>query len=286
MADPQATLERIIAQQQSWAEQLQLELADGENVRHVADNLFLPPRPETQQALIDGHAYGVGNEAKPGPLHALHSHHALACNFFESWHGRASHPLDPIPTPDADASDADARDTASVPNEIAVAEQIQLEPGERSVAADIVIRRGTTRPTAVVACFTEGYGDVDPRLPAAPSEYAGLWNDLPGCHGLAKDLRANPRRFRRIPAGRILELGLALHRRHGPRGARLVHIWYDTSGPTAREQRHEANRLRMRIGGEIDFSSVTWQSLFLAILDHPASDPHQIDYLARRYFAH
>jgi hypothetical protein len=285
MADPQAKLEGIIEQQQSWADQLRIELANGGNVRDVSDNLFLPLHAETRRALLEGSACGFGDERKPDPLHALHSSQALACNFFEPWRGQASSPLDLIAPLDANAPDSDALEPASAPCEIVVAEQLPLGPHELTVAADVVIRSDTTRPAAVVACFTEGYDDVDTRLPAAPSEYAGLWSDLPGCRGLAEDLHANPRRFRRIPAGRILELALALHQRHGSRGARLVHLWYDTSGRTAREQRQEADRLRMRIGGEVDFASITWQTLFLAMLDHPASDPRQIDYLAHRYFA-
>ena len=172
------------------------------------------------------------------------------CNFLEYWRSRDLEPL-------ASACGADL-----------LSERLGFAPGEptgvgdRVAHGDLLFEGQGARPTTVVTSFAERCGAHGDALPAAYFETSGAWGPLYGCRNLALGLSANPNRFECLPVGRMLEIALALTRRNGVRGFRLLYLWSEGRDSLARQHRAEIDRFRMRAGGEIDFKARSWQHVF------------------------
>jgi hypothetical protein len=150
----------------------------------------------------------------------------------------------------------------------------------------VLLDQGAAGATAVCALFTEPFTDVDPRVAhGAPGEDDPLWRELPGCALLARDLRVNPRRYRHLAAGRLLDVALGMTRRFGRHGFRLAVLWYDAGGRASRRLRTELDRLRMRIGGEVDLVATSWQGLLAPLRATPTAHGPYTRRLEARYFA-
>ena len=154
-----------------------------------------------------------------------------------------------------------------------------------SVALDLVLEGAGARPTAVFTSFAELYERPAHDLDAALVESPEAWSALSGCRDLARDLRANPTRFTHLPVTRLLEWVVALTHRYGPRGFRLVALWYDLADERARQIRRELDRLRMRIGGEVDVVALTWQTLCERLAYSGDLRGAHAAYLGERYLA-
>ena len=271
--DGTAHARRVIrAQQRSWAESRGIELDDDGLVGEAAANLLAPLSAETERQLSQDPTRPLGEPGKPGALLRVDSTCALLCNVFDHWRDRQLGVM-------AGLCGADPRSTA-------LHFRPELAGGARR--PDLLLAPGDgdngARPTAVIASFCEPYGDVDRSPPSSPEDDPGRWGGLPGCAHLARDLRNNPDRFHTLAVGGIVDCAAALHQRFGARGFRLLYLWYPVEGAAADRHREELDRLRLRIGGEIDFEVRSWQGLFASLQSRYREDTGYAAYLAARYF--
>jgi hypothetical protein len=69
-------------------------------------------------------------------------------------------------------------------------------------------------------------------------------------------------------------------------GFGIYYLYYDWSGPAAREHRKEIERFAARVGAELDFRALSYQALFLRLQQSAAAaDRDYLTYLQARYFS-
>lgn len=273
-------LHRILEGQRAFARRREIRLSESGHTPDLRANLFREPAPETLRELEAGARRPLGDGSKPCDLQLLESSAALICNVFEA--GRDD-PGDLAAACGGDAHASCMRFCEDVGSESLPCEVDVLFGVRDSTPPD------DTRPTAVLASYTEPYRSARPfrdpanRVPSEWLEARELWNALPGCRGLALDVRATPRRYEHLAVAELLTVAASLTRRHGHRGFRLVHLWYEIPGRAANAYRRDLDRFRHRVGGEIDFRTLTWQSLYEALAGGENAAPDQLKYLRDRY---
>ncbi|HEM46924.1 MAG TPA: hypothetical protein ENO23_07755 [Alphaproteobacteria bacterium] len=277
MSDAPAIHYALLVGQRAWAEACEIDVDDAGRVLRWHDNLLAPPSSGTLVDLETAGAGAAGQAGKPGRLHELGSGLVLAANVLDPWRDR----------PDALARQAPVLGGSA--GSLRFATHLELGSSQTALhrSVDVLLESRSGPATAVIPLFCEPFGDVDPRPHDALVRDAALWNGLHGCALLARDLQANPRRFRRLAAGRVLETALGMSRRFGHHGFRIVVLWYDAGGRATRRLRHEIDRLRMRIGGEVELLATSWQSLFRRLCGPGSASPADGRYtrsLQARYF--
>ncbi len=257
--------------QRKWAAALEIDFDEGDHCASIEANLFQPLSPEAEEQLQASRLRPFGDADKPSPLAWLHSTVALCCNVFEPWRNASS--LAPL----SESLRADAglmRWRLSAP----------IGEGASIAEADVLFEGEDARPTAIVAGHLEPYlGEGAPREGLPCDEDRRGWSMLPGCRNLALDLRANPRRRRRLPLARLLLLALSMTERFGVRGHRLLYLHTPCPGRPGRELEREIRHLRMRIGGEVDFAAMSWPALISAIAERAPEERRYSNYLRARY---
>ena len=277
MPDVHAIYAQLMARQRAWADSREIEIdADGRLARWD-ENLLSPASSRTRAELAGGSpACSVAHD-KPGRLHDLGSGLALAANVFEPWRASPEDLASRVP------------ELGRAFSRIGFATQLPLhasdDSGEDLVAdVDVLLDGAPAGATAVVPLFSEPFTDVDPRVRDLLARDASRFGELPGCALLARDLHSNPRRFRRLAVGRVLETALAMSRRFGRHGFRIAVLWFDAGGRASRQIQAELDRLRMRIGGEVDLSATSWQALCERLHEAPSQDHRYTRSLQARYF--
>lgn len=277
MSDAPAIHDALLARQRAWAEACEIDVDDAGRVVRWRDNLLAPPSSGTLADLEAAGGGAAGAADKPGRLHELGSGLVLAANVLDPWRDR----------PEELARHAPVLGGAAGPLRFATKLAVGSSDTALHQSVDLLLDAPSGPATAVIPLFCEPFSDVDPRVHDALVRDASLWNGLHGCALLAGDLHANPRRFRRLAAGRVLETALGMSRRFGRHGFRIAVLWYDAGGRATRRLRHEIDRLRMRIGGEVELLATSWQSLFRRLCG-PGSAGHGEDRYTRslqaRYF--
>lgn len=90
--------------------------------------------------------------------------------------------------------------------------------------------------------------------------------------------------FRQLDAAQLLKhaLGLAKHR---PGRFALHYVYYDVPCPAAAAHRRELELFAERVGPELSFKALTYQSLFAALCAQADVDTQYLAYLGARYCA-
>jgi hypothetical protein len=69
-------------------------------------------------------------------------------------------------------------------------------------------------------------------------------------------------------------------------GIGIYYLYYDWTGPAAREHRREIAHFAGRVGVELGFQSLSYQELFARLRQSAVPiDPDYLAYLQARYFA-
>ncbi|MBV8063782.1 MAG: hypothetical protein JOY51_09305 [Nevskia sp.] len=269
---------RILAQQKAWAQAAGLHIVASGYLESVDANLRLPMSPETRAAFEAGEAAELKDFPRhPAKLRALFSSAALVINVFDHWTTRDAAPLLAALGVEGRASrlEYEARfpiSTEGTPPNLDLA--ITLEGG---------------RCIGIESKFTEWH---TPRRPAKirfKDKYfpAGLklWTDrgLPACQALAEELQDGRSRYRFLYATQLLKhaLGMATQCRAG---IGLLYLYYEWSGPAAREHRRELEHFAARAGAELDFRWLSYQELYRRLRETGGVDAAYLDYLGARYF--
>jgi len=295
---------RILETQATWARSQDLEIGDSRHTPDLRSNLFAPLPDGVRGELEQSRRHPLGDVArdveggKPGDLQLLESTLALVCNLFAPGGGGATTGAL------AETCGGDSRTgrmrvcptVGTAASGLSAEVDVLFETASPAASSNDDAGAGDDvgRPTAVIASYAEPYRSPRPRREPAnrvSSEWlepSGIWEALPMCRRLALDLRASPRRFEHVGAAELLLAGVSMTTQYGYRGFRLVHLWYDGGGAAAAKYRSELDRFRFRVGGELDFRSLTWQQLYaqLAEAGRDGSGPldgARLQYLQGRY---
>lgn len=269
-------LREISEQQTRWAELREIDVDAHGATRRIEDNLFEALSARARQAFARDPQSPLGERGKPAELMRLDSTQALVSNLFDYWCERPCEPLSRAIGLEAD--DAKLEFAPLLPRHAASDALVR--------AADVLIRSEKARPVAVLADFAEPYRPGGPSRGHMFSGHSapGVWGTLHGCRSLAQDRAANASRFRRLDVPRLLERGLALSTHFGSRRFRMLQLWYEIPGHASLQMRREIDRFRMRVGGEIDFVSLTWQQFFAQLRAQCGEHLGYAAYAQSRYF--
>ena len=271
---------RILARQKQWALGAGLQVIAPGYLESVAANLHRPMSPRTLAAFQAEEAAELKDYPRyPAKLRALFSSAALVLNLFEHWTGRDAAPL------------LRALDIAGTVQGIDFEARFPISAEGTPPNVDVAIRLAGGRCIGIESKFTEWH---TPRRPAKirfkdkyfPGDLK-LWNSrgLPACQALAEEIQDGRTRYRFFYATQLLKhaLGMATQ---CPGGIGIYYLYYDWSGPAAREHRKEIERFAGRVGAELGFQSLSYQELYRRLRQSATPiDSGYLDYLRDRYFA-
>ncbi|HWY25521.1 MAG TPA: hypothetical protein VNX47_11415, partial [Nevskia sp.] len=158
---------------------------------------------------------------------------------------------------------------------------------------DLAISLAGGRCVGIECKFTEWQV---PRRPAKirfkdkyfPAELK-LWTDrgLPACQALAEEIQDGRTRYRFFYATQLLKhaLGMATQCRDGiGPNIGLYYLYYEWTGPMAREHSREIEHFAARVGAELGFQWLSYQELNRRLRQTGGIDTAYLDYLEARYF--
>lgn len=270
---------RIVSQQKAWAQAAGLRVIAPGYLESVDANLRRPMSPGMRAAFEAGEAAELKDYPRyPAKLRALFSSAALVVNVFEHW---TLH--DPAPL-------LAALGIAGTARRMAFEERFPISAEGTPPNVDVAIELDDGRCIGIESKFTEWH---TPRRPAKirfkekyfPAELE-LWKDrgLPACQVLAAEIQDGRTRYRFFYATQLLKHALGMATRH-PGRIGIHYLYYEWSGPMAREHRKEVERFAERVGAELDFRWLSYQELYARLrASAAATDTEYLAYLEARYF--
>ena len=277
-----AALDGILQRQRAWAKDIDREEP------HYADyvlaqdgNLFQPLKAPT---LADFQK-GSGGEFKrrrhkktgaifPPKFNALKSSSVLVCNVFDNWRGGG----------EALVGEAlNCQPHAMVEMEF----EAQFENGvsPRPCNLDLALHAKDGWVCAVEGKFTEPLGRKSPLksqyLPQLPQPTPWKSAGLKNCDTLAREHSE----YTLLDVPQLLKHILGLHRTLKGRDAfRLTYLYYDFEGELGQKHADEVKQFKDTIDGEIDFASMTYQTLVPRMKELSNGKPEKyFSYLKDRY---
>ncbi len=269
---------RILGQQKEWAQSVGLRIIAPGYLESVDANLRQPMQPATLAAFQAGEAAELKDFPRfPAKLRALFSSAALVVNVFDHWTTRDAAPL-------LAALGLDGHAT-----ELAYEARFPISTEGTPPNVDLAIALAGGRCIGIESKFTEWHLPRRPAKIRFKDKYfpAGheLWSErgLPACQALAAEIQQGRTRYRYLYATQLLKhaLGMATQCRAG---FGLCYLYYEWSGPAAREHRRELEHFAGRAGAELDFRWLSYQELYRRLRAGGAVDPAYLDYLGARYF--
>jgi len=265
-----------IERQRRWLVRRGHELDDAGRLLDWRDNLIVPLGEGRRRELRASGALpapGPGREdPKPVALHEPHATEALVVNL-----------LAPVLDADRRGDAADALGARPYEHATLGGRLRPLHDGADPVPLAFALRGAA--PTFALARFCEPWAAGGPARRLLAAELASEpWRGLWSCRGLAIDLCERPGRLASLDVASLLRAALRLQRDHGPRGFRLLYLWYDHGDASARRQRDAIDRFRVRAGGEIDFVAHRFQDVFAALATRDLLAAAHRTTLADRYF--
>ena len=270
---------RIVEQQKEWALGAGLRVIASGYLESVDANLRQPMAPRTLAAFQAEEAAELKDFPRyPAKLRALFSSAALVVNVFEHWVGRDAAPL------------LSALDIEGSARHIDFEARFPISPDGTPPNVDVSIALADGRCIGIESKFTEWHVPRRPAKIRFKDKYfpdgAKLWTSrgLPGCQELAEELQDGRTRYRFFYATQLLKHALGMATQCSG-GISIYYLYYDWSGPAAREHRREIERFASRVGAELGFQALSYQELFarLRLSDAPV-DADYLAYLETRYF--
>jgi hypothetical protein len=262
--------------QRRWAEGAGVDHDAHGYVRVLAANLRAPLGVDTLAEIERGSEL-TPYRTRPARLWSLASSAALVLNVFAYWRGRDTAPLvaalglpagspvlhfeEPLPT--------------GLEGDPPMADVLLRWPSGQVAAIESKLGEWLVRRPRNKAVFKRKY--------FPPGE--GVWAaaGLPVCQALAADIDSGRERYRWLHAAQLLKHALGLARFGAPAWT-LVYLYYDWPGREAAEHAAEIGRFAERIGAELRFRALSYQTLFAALRCEDSLDAEYRDYLERRYF--
>ena len=269
--------EQVIYQQGKWARARGLR----RNSLTLEENLFQPLNAETRADFEAGGLAELGSAGNPGRMQAVFSSSALVCNVFDYWRSRFLR----------GESLAVLTNALGAPSPI---KQMQFEQAYRTGLGGtpprlhVVLRSDEATPFLIETKFVgPGHDTGDVGTKDYFPNNGELWGKygLPRCEALARRMYADQEQFDRLDVLQLLNHILGAVNTF-QKNFTLLYLWYDFPSYDAAGHRAEVETFMLRLNGEIDFRSMTYQELFKKIRVAPNVDEKYIAYLADRYFYH
>lgn len=274
-----STRETLLALQRRWAEDANIAVDGRGYVTSYAANLWIP-LSLAAKASFD---LGSGSElrdgkTRPAKMRALHSSSALAVNVFDYWSVRD-------PTPLLQALEVGA---ATEPLHFEAQFPTGLEGKPPNL--DVAIRLASGITFAIESKYCEWLTPKSMSKPPFKAKYFApipdLWRrvGLPECQSLADDVQGKGERFVYLDVPQLLKhaLGLATNLKQN---YSLCYLYYDWPSPESAAHQLEVDRFAGRVGRELRFRIITYQTLFRRLSQKcgPGDDEYT-GYLRSRYF--
>jgi len=274
-----SVLDEILDVQRGWARQA-VKMVDSKGyVDRLDSNLFQPLSKTIRESLLSGAGSELEGKGGAAPkFNALHSSSALAVNMFAYWEARDSRPL----------TEALGIEPASGPPEFEKTFKTGLSGTPPHL--DVVLPQGDDRIFAIESKYTEWLSPKSSLKPvfreAYLSDEANLWAGvgLPGCQRLAQDMQDQKTFFMHLDAAQLLKHALGLAKQKGAIFS-LGYLYYDWACEEGEVHRREIETFQRRVGEEIPFVPMPYQTLFRRLIEACGSDHIEYQtYLHERYF--
>jgi hypothetical protein len=260
-------LAAIVRQQRRWAGARGIPIDERGRTVSLDGNLFAPPHPDTHREF----EAGAGNELG-GDLRSLRSSAALACNVFDYWR---RHPSEPV---------AQACGLGGSSCRVSFERKFPTGLGGTPPHLDVVLEPEEGPPTAIESKFSELYGTAHNDFRKSYFTRQAVWEGLPHSLDLAHRIRDGDATFQALGAAQLLKHALGLKQAYGPRGFRLLYLWYEVPGETAKLHQKEVDDFARQVADDFVFDSLTYQELFPRLQETAAEHQEYLDYLGARYF--
>ena len=266
-------LNEIIASQVAWAERHGIPLDRSNRCRTADDNLFIPLSPGSVEEFGEGAGNELGTPDAPGSMASVRSSSALAVNAFDAWRRRDLAPLASLLAADP------------APDRLRFEVQYPTGLGGVPPHLDVVIDRSGGAPLAIESKFTDVYSPAHNDFRPSYFEASGLWDGFERTERLAVALADGSAQFKHLGAAQLVKHALGLKNAHGPRGFRLLYLWYDWPGEIADAHKAEIEQFAEAIDDDFDFAALTYQELFEGLRGTSEPRPGYLTYLEDRYFS-
>ena len=272
----QSPLSGVKHAQLLWARNAGLQVDDRGYLTDVAQNLFgglsAEVRAEFEQA--DG-AELVDRDGRPAKMRSVISSSALAVNVFQHWRLN-----DPAPI-------GRALRLPSPATSIAFEQRMRTGAGGTPPNLDVVITTSDggivgieSKFTEWMSCKTGQAASMEPYFRKTETFWgrAGLTE----CERLARDMNDGKQAYEYLDAPQLLKHILGLQKQ-AARSWALLYLWYDAEGETGDAHRKELANFGARVGAELTFLAISYQSLAQALAVEAQASPEYLAYLNVRY---
>lgn len=269
-----------MSQQKEWALGAGLRVIAPGYLDSVDANLRQPMAARTLAAFQAEEAAELKDFPRyPAKLRALFSSAALVVNVFEHW---TTHDAAPLLT---------ALGIDGAAQRIDFEARFPISPDGTPPNVDVSIALADGRSIGIESKFTEWHVPRRPAKIRFKDKYfpdgTKLWSSrgLPLCEALAEELQSGLTRYRFFYATQLLKHALGMATQCSG-GIGIYYLYYDWSGPAAREHRREIAHFAGRVGAELGFQSLSYQELFARLRQSAVPiDADYLAYLQARYFA-
>ncbi|MCL1597923.1 MAG: hypothetical protein M3094_01970 [Actinomycetia bacterium] len=266
-------LKEIIAGQVEWAERHGVPLDRSNRCPSADENLFMPLSPGSVEEFGEGAGNELGTPDAPGSMASVRSSSALAVNAFDAWRGTDLGALSRLLTVDPMAD--------------RLRFEVQYPTGLGGIPPhlDVILDRSGGAPLAIESKFTEVYSPAHNDFRPSYFEAPGLWDGFDRTERLAVAIAGGSTQFKHLGAAQLIKHALGLKYAYGPKGFRLLYLWYDWPGEISEAHKGEIGRFVETVGGDFDFAALTYQELFEGLKEIPEPRPGYLSYLEDRYFS-
>ncbi len=280
----------ILAKQTEWAKNRGLDLVGSKigcgrpvytiNVDH---NLFQPLLPDVRASFAAGDGSELGSGGLPGKMQAIHSSSALGVNVFQYWKSASAAPV-------IASACGLCREGSDVSYDIQFEEKYPInDTFGIHPNIDVVIHNkpeAKFKRFAIECKFSEAYRTH--RHGGLKQKYldcADIWDDIPNLRAFAERISPDDKQFQHLHPAQLIKHILAMKRKFGRGGFRLLYLWYDVLGEQGKCHQDEVQEfVSVTSGDGIKFHSLTYQKL-IATLATQLRSTHQeyVRYITERY---
>ena len=280
----------ILAKQTEWAKNRGLDLIGSKKTRgrasytiNLESNLFSPLLPGIRMAFATGDGNELGTSGLPGKMQAINSSSALGVNIFQYWKSISAVPV-------IASLCGLCRKGSEVSHDIRFEEKYPINDSFGfHPNIDVVIHNkpGTRIQRFAIECkLSEAYGAH--RHSGLKQKYMNcidIWDDIPMLRAFAERISPDDNEFKHLHPAQLIKHILAMKRRFGRGGFRLLYLWYDVLGGQGKCHQNEIIEFTKAAEGDgIKFHSLTYQDLIIKLANQCRAD-HQdyVQYITGRY---
>ncbi len=274
-----STRRTLLEHQRRWADDANIAIDGRGYVASYTANLWRSlSLPAKASFDLGGGSELRDGKTRPAKMRALLSSSALAVNVFDYWSVRDSTPM--LEALETGPAIAPPHFEAKFPT------GLKGEPPN----LDVAIRLASGITLAIESKYCEWLTPNSNSEPPFKAKYFApvpdLWRraGLPECQGLADDVQGKAERFVHLDVPQLLKhaLGLATNLKEH---FSLCYLYYDWPCPESETHQLEVDRFSSRVGRELRFRAITYQTLFRRLSQKcGVRDDEYIAYLRSRYF--